>query len=110
MPSANHLGCPLKSFFNPALGQAGVVILDNFARANTSSYKLNNVTNQNPGASESRLPMADFTICNDMLADFDSHEGKKAKELFKTCVKPTGSQLDERHLYLLKICEWCLTI
>ncbi len=60
--ASNHVLCQTRIFHNKTI------------RAFSCSYQFKNVTNQNSSAIEGGFSVADFTVGNDILADFDSHD------------------------------------
>src|SRR3989344_3846490 len=80
--SSDKPGGIVQSIPNHLFSQAGVAF--NYA-FNTfpGSNQFNNVANQNPGAPEGGLSMADFAVRNDVLADFNSHTANNDNSVFK---------------------------
>ena len=79
-------GSMLQSFLNHALIQAGVTT-HNLFNTLSCSYKLDNVANQHSCAFEGGLSVADFSVCNNMFADFDSHAVSGGLSVFKAIAK-----------------------
>ena len=71
-----------QSFLNHLLGDAGITFQD-FFNTFSSSYKLNDIANQNSSASKCGLAMAYFGVSNDMSANSYSHSNSDNKEIFK---------------------------
>jgi len=81
--SADELSSIFKSSRNMIPGNRGVVfqnILDGFS----GSDQLNNITNQNSGASKSGLSMADFAVRYNIFTNFHSHIANNDNALFKS--------------------------
>jgi len=64
-------------------GQAGIAVPDNFFSADINSEKPENVANHYPCAVKSELSMADFSVCYDVFADFDSHSANSNCAIYK---------------------------
>ncbi len=80
--SADKLGSVFKSSRNMLPGDRGIVFHNIFNRF-SSSHQLNNIAYQDSGAFESRLSMADFTVRDNILINFDSHGSYNNDALFK---------------------------
>ena len=83
MASAHYLSSPFQSILNHNLVQTWIVIPKDLLDRDTISYKLNYIANQNSGASESGLSMADFAVRNDVFTNFNSHKANNGYEIFK---------------------------
>jgi|SRR3989344_3761832 len=59
------------------------VVFKDFFHGLSDSDQLKDITNQDPGSSESGLTMADFTVRNKVIINLNSHNQKEEKELFK---------------------------
>ena len=82
MLSADELGSIFESGRNMLSGDGWVVLQNNLYRL-SGRYQLDNIANQNSGALESGLSVADFAVRDDVLVDFDSHNIDTGNALFK---------------------------
>lgn len=90
MSSSYHFSCPLQSILDHNLSQSWIIILNNFLMVDIGSHKFDNIANQNSCAFESGLSMADFTVSNYILANFDSHNADNGNPLFKAFDSESG--------------------
>lgn len=92
MFSSYELGSVFQSLPDHIFGQAGVAFKyasDTFS----SSNQFDNITNQDSGAFECGLSMADFAVRNDVLVNFNSHETNNDPELYKTFALKTTKKV-----------------
>src|SRR3989338_3983851 len=65
------------------LCQRGIII-DNLLGTHAAFNHLQNLPDHDPGSIESKLPMANFAVCNNILINFDSHETNDDNSVYKT--------------------------
>ena len=80
--STDGLGSVLQSVSDHFSSKAWVTP-DNTFYAFPGSDQFNDITNQNSSAFESGLAVADFTVSDNVLADFDSHRANEEDNVFK---------------------------
>ena len=81
--TSGEICCILQSCFNIILCQGGK-IFENFIYTNSSFKHLQDLPDHNSGAFKSGLSMADFSVCNNILVNFDSHTKlNNSNEVFK---------------------------
>ena len=86
---ADGFGRIFKGFFDHRLCQARV-FLDEIACSFTSCYEFDYIADEYARALESGLTVTDLAVCDDMPADFDSHNNTYQEEILKMLISSSG--------------------
>jgi len=84
--TSSEICCILQSCFDMVLSQRREVF-NNFIYANSSFEHLQNLPDHDSSSFKSRLSVTDFSVCNNMLINFDSHDTNDDKQVYKYYAK-----------------------
>ena len=84
--SSSQISCIAQSCLDMLLCQRGI-IFDNLLGTHAAFNHLQNLPDHDPGSIESKLPMANFAVCNNISIDFDSHNIDGSIKVFKHYAK-----------------------
>ena len=84
IPSFNKASCILQRSFDVLFCEGHQKIIKDFFYRYSCFEQFKNLPDHDSCALESRLSMADFTVCNNILVNFDSHcKNRDDNEIFK---------------------------